>query len=109
MKRTLLAPAVFLCFAASLSNAQTPPKPDTRSDALRTESVKAPPKPTSSLRLNINSASATELMKLPGLSDAQARAIVKARPYKSKEDLLKRKLLSQAQYEELKSNFYAGR
>lgn len=80
-------------------------KPDTRSDSLRTESVKAPP---SNVRLNLNKASAADLAKLPGVGDARARAIVKGRPYKSKEELLRKKILPDTVYEDIKGNVYAG-
>ena len=115
---TLLA-ALACC--ATFSAAQHPPKPDakstssfkpdTRSDHLRTESVQAPAekKPVSNVRLNLNSASAPELAKLPGINDARARAIVKGRPYKSKEELLSKKILTPEVYEDVKGNLYAGR
>lgn len=84
-----------------------PSPPDTRSDHLRTESVQAP-KPASSLRLNLNKASAAELMKLPGIDAATAKAIIKGRPYRSKEEVLRKRILPAARYEELKANLYAG-
>ena len=94
---------VVLTLASVSAGAQT--KPDTRSDHLRTESVKAPP---SNLRLNLNKASAAELAKLPGVGEARAKAIIKGRPYKSKDELLRKKILPDNVYEDIKSNVYAG-
>jgi competence protein ComEA len=97
--------AVVLALASAPAWAQPSAKPDTRSDALRTESVKAAP---SNVRLNLNKASAAELAKLPGVGDAGAKAIVKGRPYKSKDELLRKKIVSPTVYEDIKANVYAG-
>lgn len=94
---------VVLTLASFSAGAQI--KPDTRSDHLRTESVKAP---QSNVRLNLNKASAAELARLPGVGDARARAIIKGRPYKSKDELLRKKILPDNVYEDIKSNVYAG-
>ena len=119
---TLACCAVFAAAAQKADPPKTDPKaakstakPDTRSDFLRSESVKAEPekpaekKPVSNARLNLNKDSATEIAKLPGIGDAKARAIVKGRPYRSKEELVSKKILTAAEYEEVKSNLYAGR
>ena len=68
-----------------------------------------PPKPPSNLRLNLNAAKAAELERLPGVDAARAKAIIKGRPYKSKEELLTKKILPQVVYEEMKANVFAGR
>ena len=106
MKRALSL--IVLALSYSLAFAQTPAKPDTRSDHLRTESVKAEKAPSSNLRLNLNKASAAELMKLPGIDAARAKAIIKGRPYRSKDEVLQKRILSAEAYEELKGNLYAG-
>ena len=67
-----------------------------------------PTKPASDLRLNLNAASATDFARLPGVATAHARAIVKGRPYRSKEELVTRKILPADLYEEIKANVYAG-
>lgn len=89
-------------------DAKTSTKPDTRSDFLRSESVKAEKKPASNVRLNLNAATATEFARLPGVGDARARAIIKGRPYRSKEELLKKKILPENVYEDIKGNVFAG-
>lgn len=108
---------VVVCFVGLAAWAADPPRketskataaPDTRSDYLRNESVKVPAA-RSDVRLNLNRASVTELAKLPGVGEARARAIVKGRPYRSKEELVKRKIVSDAVYEDIKGNLYAGR
>ena len=67
-----------------------------------------PTKPASNLRLNLNGASATDFARLPGVTAAQARAMVKGRPYRSKGELVTRKILPAGLYEEIKANVFAG-
>jgi len=67
-----------------------------------------PAKPASNLRLNLNGASATDLARLPGVTPAQARSIVKGRPYRSKGELVTRKILPADLYEAIKTNVFAG-
>lgn len=108
MKRAFAILALGL--SCGTSWAADPPKPDTRSDHLRTESVKDPEKTPapSNLRLNLNKASAAELMKLPGVDAAAAKAMIKGRPYRSKDEVLRKKILKAEVYEEIKGNLYAG-
>ena len=105
MKGTAAVVVFVLASSAAWAQKPEPSRPDTRSDALRTESVKAAP---SSVRLNLNKASAAELAKLPGVGEARAKAIVKGRPYKSKDELLRKKIVPENVYEDIKANVYAG-
>src|SRR5437763_7983138 len=47
-------------------------------------------------RIDINSAGKDSLMTLKGIGDAYATAIVKGRPYKTKRDLVERKIIPAA-------------
>lgn len=53
--------------------------------------------------LDLNHASAADLGKLPGLTDADVRAIIKARPYDNTSQLVKRRILSKTKYNAIKS------
>jgi competence protein ComEA len=57
--------------------------------------------------MDINSASEKELATLKGIGDARAAAIVKGRPYKGKDDLVKKKILTQKVYDEIKDQIIA--
>jgi DNA uptake protein ComE-like DNA-binding protein len=58
-------------------------------------------------KLDINSASQADLDKLPGIGEARAKAIIKGRPYKGKDDLVQKKILSQSVYDKIKDDIIA--
>ena len=55
-------------------------------------------------KININSASASELDSLPGIGDKRAAAIIKGRPYKTTDELVSKKVLSQGVYNKIKTH-----
>ncbi len=57
--------------------------------------------------LDINSASKEDLMKLEGIGDARADAIIKARPYSGKDDLVLKKVLTKPVYDKIKAKIIA--
>lgn len=57
--------------------------------------------------IDINTATAAELDKLPGIGTARAQAIIANRPYKGKDDLVQRKIVPQNVYNEIKDKIVA--
>jgi DNA uptake protein ComE-like DNA-binding protein len=57
--------------------------------------------------IDINSATKAELDALPGIGPARAEAIIKGRPYKGKDELVQRKILSQSVYDGIKDKIIA--
>ena len=51
--------------------------------------------------VDLNSASETELTELPGITGTAARRIIRNRPYRDKEDLVSRGILSHSSYEKI--------
>ena len=58
-------------------------------------------------KLDINSAKAEDLEKLEGIGPARAAAIVKGRPYKGKDDLVRRKIVPQSVYDKISDRIIA--
>ncbi len=58
--------------------------------------------PAAAAQLDINSATKDELMKLKGIGTAYSDAIIKNRPYKRKDELVAKKIIPQATYDNIK-------
>ena len=52
--------------------------------------------------LDLNSASVTDLKKLPGVGDSTAKKIVSGRPFANTSELVDKKILSAAAYDKVK-------
>jgi competence protein ComEA len=81
-------------------NRPSAPSPESRSGAA------ARTQPQGGL-VDINSASAAELDKLPGVGTARAQAIIANRPYRGKDELAQRKIVPQNVYEQIKDKIIA--
>ena len=57
--------------------------------------------------IDINRASAEELATLKGIGEVRAKAIVKGRPYARKDDLVKKKIIPQSVYDEIREQIVA--
>ena len=51
--------------------------------------------------INLNRSSADDLKSLPGIDDDAARRIIDHRPYTDSEDLVKRRVVSRAEYDRI--------
>lgn len=51
--------------------------------------------------IDLNSASKEELVKLPGVTDATADKIIGARPYKSRDELVSKNVVTKAEFEKI--------
>jgi len=73
------------------------------------DAAKAPAKAESAKQqlVDINSASADELKGVPGIGDAYSKKIVENRPYKRKDELVKKKVVPQATYDKIKDQIIA--
>jgi competence protein ComEA len=68
-----------------------PPKPQPKAPATKKEP------------LDINSASADELKAVKGIGEADAKKIIENRPYRTKDELVEKKVLSKATYDKIKN------
>ena len=64
-------------------------------------------KPGATEKLDINTATEKQLREFPGIGAARASAIIKGRPYKTKDELANKKIIPQAVYEKIKDNIIA--
>jgi competence protein ComEA len=62
---------------------------------------------TATGKIDVNSASQDELEKLNGIGPVTAKKIVDGRPYRTKRDLLTKKVVSQGEYDKIKDNIIA--
>jgi len=57
--------------------------------------------------IDINTATVDQLKALPGIGDAHSEKIIKGRPYSRKDELVQKKILTRATYEQIKYKIIA--
>ena len=90
--------------AQTTSPAKSPSAPAATAPSTTPNAPKA--QPTGEL-LDINSASAEDLDKLPGVGPARAKAIISHRPYFGKDDLVNKKIIPSNVYAQIKDKIIA--
>ena len=97
-----LMPALLLPLLLGVSGALLAADKDPKAPAKA-----AATQPAADNKIDINHAKADELMKLDGIGEARAKAIIKGRPYKAKDELVEKNILPQAVYDKVKENIIA--
>ncbi len=99
MKRlAIVLLATLLGLAGPLYAADTAPKAAAKTAAMQ---------PAAGDKIDINRAKADELMKLDGIGEVRAKAIIKGRPYKGKDELVDKNIVPQAVYDKIKDKIIA--
>ena len=101
--------AVALLFAvaggAAPVTVTTPPPPAAPAASAAPSTA---PAPAAVVKLDINSATGDQLATLEGIGKIRSAAIVSGRPYKRKDELVKRKILPAAVYSKIKDQIIAS-
>ena len=92
-------PATFAQATKDAPKAEKPAKTETKDKADKAAAKKA--------AIDINTASAAELQAIPGIGEAYSKKIVEGRPYKRKDELVKKNIVPQATYDKIKDQIIA--
>ena len=97
--------------SALAQKAETPKVDAKKVEAPKAEAKKPEMKkadaPKAAAPMDINTASEKELATLKGVGDVRAKAIVKGRPYKGKDELVAKKIVPQGVYDDIKEQIIA--
>ena len=115
LQSLIVALAAFGLAAGSAIAQKTEPSKDAakKSEAAAKDATKkaAAPAPAAAPAkaepMDINTASEKELATLKGIGDVRAKAIVKGRPYKGKDELVQKKIIPQNVYDDIKDQIIA--
>lgn len=109
MKTLTLIPAIILFAAiafAQQDQQSAPPLTDQSTYPSSTHKMKPAEKRDTpeahGQAVNLNTASKKDLAALPGVGSDKAQNIIDARPFNSKEDLLRKKLVPQSTFDQIK-------
>ena len=95
--------------SAPAKSSATPAKTSTTAPASSSKSSAGKSSASSASKLDVNAATADQLKTLPGIGDVTAQKIIAGRPYRAKNDLVSKKIISQSEYDSIKDQIIAHR
>jgi competence protein ComEA len=103
--RTLAVALAMLLVASLASMAAAGQEPGSKPEAMATSAQMA--RAAAADKLDINTATKDQLKALPGIGDAYSQKIIDGRPYRTKLDLVRNKIIPQATYDKIKDQIIA--
>jgi competence protein ComEA len=101
-----LATALVLLLVVSLASTMIAgQEPGSKPEAMATPAQLT--RASASDKLDLNTATKDQLKALPGIDDAHAQKIIDGRPYRTKLDLVHKKIIQQATYDKIKDQIIA--
>ncbi len=94
---------------ASTSSNQSTTTTTTTTKKARKSSTASETSSKTSGKLDLNTATKDQLMSLPGVTDADAQKILDGRPYRAKNQLLSKGIISKDEYAKIKGQIVAHR
>lgn len=98
----MLAVASLAPLPAGADNPKAAEKPAAKEQAAEKKAA-----PAKAELIDINTATAEQLQTLTGIGDAYAKKIIEGRPYKGKDELVRKKVIPQATYDKVKDQIIA--
>ena len=102
MNRRIIGFAVPLALALALAGSALAASTTTSARAAHSTSTKA-----AVMKVDLNTATRDQLMALPGIGEATADKIIAARPFKSKNELVSKKIVSEKEYGKISAHVIA--
>jgi DNA uptake protein ComE-like DNA-binding protein len=99
----LITLIVAVLFALGVATAPAVAQKDAPKAGASSSTAKQMPKE----KVDLNTASAEELQKLPGIGEALSKKIVENRPYKRKDELVQKKVIPAPTYDKIKDHVVA--
>ncbi len=100
--KSMVAASGLVLLMTGAVHAKDEPKPAAAAPAPAAASAKPAASAKAAAPMDINTATAKQLASLPKIGDVRAAAIIKGRPYKAKDELVDKKILTDDTYAAVK-------